>query len=508
MAENNISLAQARGNFLTWCISGYMPLTGLCKPLFIAQALEASTMQLGQYYTVYSVKDAADLAGQGSPLASMAREHFAACPEIPLTLARVNLKGTATAAVFTWTFTGPATETGVLSFAIEDIPVQVVVIAGQTAAQIATSVATELTGINLFPFTAEASDGVVTLTSKVLGPVGSWFSPEMNPNFGDQLPPGVTATILETTPGAGTTDINSVLPVFACAWDVVGLGFEDQPAVDQIVNQIKLNWDCGVQGLFKGGHVIYPKTGTSGTIAAYAMGRNNPEESIVPVEMGYKYRGILLSAAFTSRVACSACDDPSRPIQNDNGVMGDLYASAKCSSVWTQEEIRAFYDAGVATWDVQNSSGVRDTSLVITDFATTYKFSPKTGAPDGAWRQGETRFVVAKFIRELGQWYYDNYSSVSLVNNGTRIPPGKRAISPRMLQASILSWMVATQAGNTVDASPAQLEKMVNVERTNQPGNCDPDRVNVLIDLDTVNRLARIATSVSVAPELSCRPAA
>ena len=63
MAENSISLAQGRGNFLTWCISGYMPLTGLCKPLYLGQALADSTMAPGQYYTVYSVKDASDLAG-------------------------------------------------------------------------------------------------------------------------------------------------------------------------------------------------------------------------------------------------------------------------------------------------------------------------------------------------------------------------------------------------------------------------------------------------------------
>ena len=67
MAENNISLAQGRGNFLTWCISGYMPLTGLCKPLYVAQALETSTMELGQYYTVYSVKDAVTSPARARP---------------------------------------------------------------------------------------------------------------------------------------------------------------------------------------------------------------------------------------------------------------------------------------------------------------------------------------------------------------------------------------------------------------------------------------------------------
>ena len=417
------------------------------------------------------------------------------------------MKSGSAAAVYTWTFTGPATETGVLSFALEDLPFQIVVIAGMTADQVAIAVATELTGVNAFPFTAEAEGAVVTLTAKVPGAVGNWFAPEMNPNFGDQLPPGSPPRSRRPRPAPESTDINPALPVFACAWDVVGLGFEDQPAVDQVVNQIKLNWDCGVQGLFKGGHVIYPKTGTSGTIAAYAFGRNNPEESIVPVEPDFKYRGILSPPP-------SPRGSRARPAPTRRG------RSRMTTASWaTSMRRRSARPSGRRRRSAPSTTpasppgmsrtragcGTRRWSSPISQ--RTYKFNPKTGAPDGAWRQGETRFVVAKFIRELGQWYYDNYSSVSLVNNGTRIPAGKRAISPA--DAPGLDPLV--DGGHPDGRTPSMPARPISrrwsrSSATNQPGNCDPDRVNVLIDLDTVNRLARIATSVDVAPELSCRP--
>ena len=55
MAVNNISIPAARGNFLTWCVSGYMPLAELCRPLYIAQQLDGGQGVVGEYYPIYSV---------------------------------------------------------------------------------------------------------------------------------------------------------------------------------------------------------------------------------------------------------------------------------------------------------------------------------------------------------------------------------------------------------------------------------------------------------------------
>src|SRR5262245_39212005 len=84
MADNNISLAQARGNFLTWCISGYMPLAALCRPLYIGQMLTGGEAVVGEHYVAYSANDARRLFGAGSVLANMAVQHFCTCPELPL----------------------------------------------------------------------------------------------------------------------------------------------------------------------------------------------------------------------------------------------------------------------------------------------------------------------------------------------------------------------------------------------------------------------------------------
>jgi len=506
MADNGISLAAARGNFLTWCISGFLPLAPLCRPLYIAPQLDNAEGVPGESYVIYSVNEARAKFGAGSIAALMAQQHFDCCPELPLYVAPVADSATATAAVNTITITGPATDNGVLSVAILDVVYAVGVITGATADSIATALAAQMQKNADLPFVVSVATNVVTLTAKNKGTDGNWFTPIWNPNFGDSFPAGVAVTTNHTA-GTGIIDINPALPVMACLWDCVGLGSEDEVAVNTLVQVIRQNWRCGVQGdPFKGGHLFHSRTDTAGQIAAYGRDRNNPEETVVPVRTGYKYPGFVMTAAFTSRTCCTACIDPSRPMQYDNGVLCRLFDESECTTLWTSEEKKAFYDAGIANWDVANVRGVRMTSLVIEEPLTTYKYDPNTGAPDGAWQRVESRYTAVKFVRDLGTWYRANYASVSLVSNGTPIPQGKRAVSPRILQASIIAWLRGTQLGFTAEATPGQLERLVRVERTNTPNNCDPNRVNVLIDLDLVNQLARIATSIDVSPEFACIP--
>ena len=512
MAQNGISLAAARGNFLNWCVSGYLPLPELCRPLYIAPMLPGMTgdnaAQIGQWYRLYSVNDARTLFGAGSIAATMAVQHFCACPDIPLFIAPLPEPTAGVAAAYKLSISGPATGSGVLSVAVLDMQFAIGVIVGATAASIASALSSAFNQNQDFPFTATVEDEDITLTAKNSGPVSNWFAPIWNPNFGERFPDGVSVTVTQTVQGSGVVDPSAVVPVMACAWDCVALGTEDEVVVETFLQLVRQNWKCGVQGDFRDGHLFHSRTNSAGQIAAYGMSRNNPEECIVPVRTGYKYPGYVLAAAVASRVCCTACTDPARPVQYDNGILGCLFDSLMCATLWSPEEKRAFYDSGVLNWDVLYSRGVRQTSLAIEEGLTSYKYDPNTGAPDGAWQRVESRYSTSYFVRQLGNWYRRNYSSVALVNDGTPIPQGRRALSPRQLQASILAWARTTQLGITMDADPAAIERMIRVQRTNTPDNCDPNRVNVLVDLDLVNQLARIATSINVSPEFACIPPA
>src|SRR5262245_35899767 len=118
MAQNGISIAQARGNFLTWCISGFMPLAGLCKPLYIAPQLTDAEGEPGEFYVFYSADDAGQMFGFGSVAHLMAIQHFCTCPELPVYISPLDDPVGGVAATHTITITGPATNTGVLSVSI------------------------------------------------------------------------------------------------------------------------------------------------------------------------------------------------------------------------------------------------------------------------------------------------------------------------------------------------------------------------------------------------------
>src|SRR5262245_37345627 len=191
MAQNGISLAAARGNFLTWCISGFLPLQGLCRPLYIAAQLDGAEGVPGQAYVIYSVNEARGKFGAGSIAALMAQQHFDCCPELPLYIAPVADPAAGVAAVNTLTITGPATANGTPSLAILDRVYAVGVITGATADGIAAALAAEMQKDADLPYTVTAATNVVTLTAKNKGADGNWFSPVFNPNFGDAFPAGV-----------------------------------------------------------------------------------------------------------------------------------------------------------------------------------------------------------------------------------------------------------------------------------------------------------------------------
>src|SRR5215471_17658405 len=299
MAQNNISIAAARGNFLTWCVSGYMPLAELCRPLYVAPMIQTEPgAKPGEFYIIYSVNEARELFGAGSIATLMAMQHFDTCPELPLYITPLADPDPGVKAQHTITFTGPATDVGVVSVDVLDFAFAIAVNVGASAAEIASALATQFNRLIDFPFDADAAagtggdgngdggggagTGVITLTAKNAGPVGDWFYPLWNPRFGDEFPAGISVAVnVRSRAGTGVYDIEQLALPFNCHWDCVGLGVEDEIIKQFIIQLIRRNWKCGVQGDFKGGHAFFSRTGSAGQIAAYGRQRNNPEETII-----------------------------------------------------------------------------------------------------------------------------------------------------------------------------------------------------------------------------------
>ncbi|KPA99309.1 hypothetical protein PF70_00551, partial [Pseudomonas asplenii] len=76
--------------------------------------------------------------------------------------------------------TGSATESGVLNLYVGGVRVQAAVVSGQTAAQVATTLALQVNAAADLPVSAVATDGTVTLSCKWTGDSGNDISLQFN----------------------------------------------------------------------------------------------------------------------------------------------------------------------------------------------------------------------------------------------------------------------------------------------------------------------------------------
>ncbi|KAB0532671.1 phage tail protein, partial [Pseudomonas palleroniana] len=107
------------------------------------------------------------------------------------------------------TFTGAATESGVLNLYVGGVRVQAAIVNGATAAQAASALALKINAAADLPVTAASAEGVVTLRAKWTGDSGNDISLQFNrlgKSNGENTPAGLTTAITAMTGGAGVPD--------------------------------------------------------------------------------------------------------------------------------------------------------------------------------------------------------------------------------------------------------------------------------------------------------------
>lgn len=479
-----------------------------CRHRTIAQMIPAGTATPGVTYKVYDTATANALFGAGSVAATAVFIHLCQCPDEPLYVTPLNDGAGAVKATFTTTITGPATESGTLSFYVWPRNYTVNVTDGDTATTIATAIAAVLNADPEYRYVAVAAAGVVTHTAKNGGTVGNNLVIVVNPLFGQVTPAGVTVTTAAVTPGSGVFAAGAISAVLdECCYDCYSTPFYDPVALEELATYLDDEtgtWSCSNITCF--GHNFNAQPFSSvGVAVAYGDALNDPARTVVPVIDGFPIPPWVFSVAWAARNCCSICRDPGRPIVRDNGFLSCLNYGSACKGVFTRAEKTSLDDSGLAIWDVSNVIGTNDTTLWIENNTTTYK-RDAIGRPDKTWKQVETRYLISVFIKELASFYNTNYSSVALVNNGVAIPEGRKAVSANIVNAGLKSF-IRSFSGILVDQDDA-LDDVVRVQRnTDGQPNCygDPNRLDVIIKLDTVNQLLRIATNVNVRLQSNCQ---
>src|SRR4029077_18798278 len=190
-----------------------------------------------------------------------------------------------TAAVGTVTVATAATAAGTIALYIAGHLVPVPVSAGDPVGTIATSMVTAITANKDLPVTAAAALGVVTVTAKFKGVVGNGI--KISHSYygtvgGEQLPQGVTLTIVQPTSGTGD-------PIFTTAISNLGESEIDYVCMPFLDSTAMLAWetefgfsDTGRWGFIRQhyGQIFSAKSDTHANLLTFGSTRNSPQMSV------------------------------------------------------------------------------------------------------------------------------------------------------------------------------------------------------------------------------------
>jgi len=498
-----------RSGFLRFCPFGSNPTPEDCKTVIVAQMLATGTATPGQIVEVYSLEQAATLFGYGSIAYDALKYAFMIDRRKSVFVIPVSDAAGAVAAVWDMNVTGPATESGSINIEIFGTLYTVPVVAGDADTTIAANIASVIGADQELPFTVSVSGNTVSFTAKNGGTVGNFFQYVLNPYVGQKTPAGVGISTVQATVGAGdpvltTSDIEGATG--GCCYDCFALTWQDEGSIQAFISYLNDEtgtWSC--QSTLCFGHLFHAKSeNDAAAIATYADAYNDQERTIIPHKIGYKYAPWQLVVSWSRRTCIAACFDPSRPVVRDNGALTGMMDHGNCGSIWTVAEKEALLDAGVAVWDVSNQRTNVGSTLWIENNITNWKYNA-FGQPDRTWQQVATRFQVRQLISDLRAHIETRFPSVALVSNGVPIPPGRKAVSPNHVEMAIRGFLRQYRGILIDDAT--DLSGVVRVERDTEGKPCgygDPNRLNVLLDVDFTNQLLRMAFGVNVIIEGKC----
>lgn len=448
------------------------------RRLIVGQVNDAATAaEIGSLVLVSSLAQAKAIGGQGSMLAAMYETWRQNDPVgevwcLPLK----NTTGAVAAGKVT--FTGTATEAGLINLYVGGVRVQAAIASGNAAAAAAAALAAKVNASADLPVTAAASAGVVTLTAKWTGDSGNDISLVLNRlgrSNGEATPAGLTVVATALAGGTGTPDATAALAALGDApFEFLCVPWADTTTLDAwkvAMSDLSGRWSWAKQ-LY--GHVFGALRGTLGTLVAAGSARNDQHATVFGFPAGVPQPFWRVAAAAAARQAVFISADASRPTQTGALVGID---PAPEGSRFTLTEQMSLLQYGIATLTYEGGY------VRIQRAITTYQKN-SGGQPDDSYLDSETMHQSAYIVRRLKGIITSKYGRHKLANDGTQFGDGQPIITPNVIRGELISEYANLERDGHVENAEAFARYLV-VERD---GN-NPGRVNVLYPPDYVNGL-------------------
>ncbi|QKV20243.1 hypothetical protein [Oricola thermophila] len=438
-----------------------------------------------------SIAEGRRLAGAGSMLDDMVRLVRQNAPAQELWIMAVPDSGTKGSRTIT-VDSVPSAGLGVVSIAGE--PVQFTVADGDADSDVAAAIAAAvngyfngLSGASL-PFTASATDEVVTLTPRHNGAIMNGIDIHVPALDGGNVASG-KLSIAAPTSGSGTPDLSAALAALGDdEFDWIVSPFSDATNVGRysdLMSDVSGRWAWNRQIY---GHVFYPMSDTISNLTTHGLGLDDRHLTVIPVIASSNAPNPVWqwAAAIAGRIVPWLSDGGTgNASRNQTGLVVEGLQAPRDRAGWLDYATReTFLGSGLSTWKVNTGGDVVIDKIITT--ARTFNDVPDTTFRD-IQKIGQIvyslRYFRSRLTYEHGQKAIadDNPANLDTVSTPTDIKATFMHAYDELVLRGILE-----NAGQAAD--------VIEVSR-----NADnPNRVDIHAPLDMVQPLDVIAANAVI----------
>lgn len=459
------------------------PKTGAIpwKNLIIGQPLSSKMSENGSLTLITSDAQADALFGAGSQLALMIKAFRKNSKSSELWALPIADDSTSAAATGTLTFTvagtgSPATlkENGVVRLMIGGQTCPVNVLAGDSAANVATKVVAAITAKTNLPVTASADGGVVTLTAKNKGGFGNGLDVRWNHNQGETLPDGLSIALSAMAGGGSDPQFEDANVSTTCAgnwFNMIVIGSDETANITYIKEMLDVRWTAMVQ---QTGVMCFSLNGGSESTFTTKANALNSQEIVLAALPKSPTSGAEKASALFGCVAPKALNDPAAPLHNW-AVAGVV--APKRDDREDADGNNRLLKSGCAVM-----VAAEDGSVFTSRIVTTYKRNAQN-VPDDSYLQLETVLTLS-YLR----WYWNNYlaskyAHAKLEPDGTKVGSGQQIMTPSLGKAELIKCYEDWEKAGLVYDSKGFAENLVVELDPN-----DPYAMNFLIPVHLVKQ--------------------
>lgn len=444
------------------------------RGLILGQKTSAGSAADNSLHRVTNADQVIALAGRGSMLHRQAVAWFANNRFTEVYIGVLADNGAGVAAGGSITFGGTVTAAGTLNLYLGGQLVQVAVAAAEAGDDTATNVAAAINAALDLPVTAEV-DGTtvekVNLTYRHKGLVGNSLDIRVNYQDGEELPAGLTVTIVDMASGTTNPTLTTLISALGDTWFHIWTHpYTDATSLSAIETELSRRFGplTMIDGVaFSASDESHANLGTLGD------SRNSPHSCIVATNQSPTPVNEY-AAAVAAVAAFYANNDPARPFQT-LPLVGVL-APAESAEFTLEERNLLLYD-GISTTKVAAGGVVQLERLI-----TTYKTSA-SGASDVSYLDVTTMLTLLYLRYTFRNRILSRYPRHKLADDGNRFGAGQAVITPKIGKAEACAWFRDLEEIGLVE-NFEQFKTDLVVERNAS----DRNRLDFLLPPDLVNQ--------------------